>query len=62
METLKTIEIMNNCEEVPLEILKKIRINNVNMVLLGPIKTDSIRSNLYMLSSMVNDNIDIQMV
>ena len=61
METFKTIEIMNNCEEVPLEILKKIRINNVNMVLIGHIKIDFIRSNLYMLSSMVNDNIDIQM-
>ena len=32
-ETFKTIE--SNCEEGPLEILKKIRINNVNSVLIG---------------------------
>ena len=32
-ETFKTIE--SNCEEGPLEILKKIIINNVNSVLIG---------------------------
>ena len=32
-ETFKTIE--SNCEEGPLETLKKIRVNNVNSVLIG---------------------------
>ena len=43
-ETFKTIE--NNCEEGPLEILKKIRINNVNRVVAGHININSIRNKL----------------
>ena len=59
-ETFKTIE--SNCEEGPFEILKKIRINNVNRVVIGHININSIRNKFDMLSSMVKDNIDILMV
>ena len=59
-ETFKTIE--NNCEEGPLEILKKIRINNVNRVVAGHININSIRNKVDMLSSIVKDNIDMLMV
>ena len=59
-ETFKTIE--SNCEEGPFEILKKIRINNVNRVVIGHINIDSIGNKFDMLSSMVKDNIDILMV
>ena len=60
METFKTIE--SNCQEGPLKILKKIRINNVNRVVIGHININSIRNKSDMLSSMVKDNIVILMV
>ena len=50
-ETFKTIE--SNCEEGPFEILKKIRINNVNRVVIGHININSVRNEfdmLYMVS------------
>ena len=56
-ETFKTIG--RNCEGCPLEILKKIRINNVNRVVTGHVNIDSIRNKFDMLSCMVKDNIDI---
>ena len=54
--------IESNCEEGPFENLKKIRINNVNRVVIAHINISSIRNKFDMLSSMVNDNIDILMV
>ena len=60
METFETIE--SNCEEGPFEILKKIRINNLNKVAVGHININSIRNKFDMLSSMAKDNIDILMV
>ena len=57
---LKTIE--SNCEEGLLEILKKIRINNVNKVLTEHINFNSIKSKFDMLSNMVKYNVDILMV
>ena len=60
METFKTIE--SNCEEGPFEILKKIRINNLNNVAIGHININSIRNKFDMLSSMAKDIIDILMV
>ena len=59
-ETFKTIE--SNCEEDRFEILKKIRINNVNRVVIGHINIISIRKKFDILSSMVKNNIDILMV
>ena len=59
-ETFKTIE--SNCEEGPIGILKKIRINNVTRVVIGHININSIRNKFDMLSSMVKDSIDILMV
>ena len=59
-ETFKTIE--SNCEEGSFEILKKIRINNVNRAAIGHITINSIRNKFDMLSSMVKDNINILMV
>ena len=56
-ETFKTIR--SNCEGGPFEILKKIRINNVNTVVTGHVNIDSIKNKFDMLSSMVKDNIDI---
>ena len=59
-ETFKTIE--SNCEEGPFEILKKIRINNVNRVVIGHIDIKSIRNKFDKLSSIAKDNFDILMV
>ena len=59
-EAFKKIE--GNCEDGPLEILKKIRINNVTRVLIGHININSIRNKFNMLHSMVKDNIGILMV
>ena len=58
--TFKTIE--SNCEEGLLEILKKIRINNVNKVLIEHINFNSIKNKFDMLSNMVKYNVDILMV
>ena len=46
----------------PLEILKKIRINNVNRIPIGRKNINPIRNKFDMLSSIVKDNIDIIMV
>ena len=42
--------------------MKKIRINNINRVVIGHININSIRNKFDMLSSMVKDSIDILMV
>ena len=47
-ETFKTTE--SNCEEGTFEILKKIRINNVNRVVIGHTIINSIRNKFDMLS------------
>ena len=59
-ETFKAIE--SNCEEGPFKILKKIRIDNVNRVVMGHININFIRNKFGMLSSMIKYNIDILMV
>ena len=59
-ESFKTIE--SNCEEGPFEILKKIRIDKINRVVIGCININFIRNKFDMLSSMLKDNIDILMV
>ena len=46
-ETFKTIK--NNWEEGTFEILKKIRINNVNRILIGHINVNSIRNKFYVI-------------
>ena len=51
-----------DCEECSIEILKNIRRNNVNRVVIGHKNINSIRNKFDMLSSMLKNNTDILMI
>ena len=59
----KTFETtLGNCKDGPFEVLKTVRANNANTLVIGHLNINSIRKKFEMLSSMIKDNINVLMV
>merc|ERR1712074_292301 len=59
---LFSIDLLDNEEQSPINILQKLRKSNLDRIIIGHLNINSIRNKIYNLADIVSDRIDILLI